>query len=144
MEPNREATSTSTSIIGKRLALSDRARLVLVAAVVAAGLWATVWSWRTVRGRALDIERALSIYWESDDETCRRVGWHLVRYTGTLFHLGRRLLELTSPGGALLPPREFRMCRESEPSDEEMFAAPMLQPWSLTLFQTGSSPCGFE
>ncbi|WP_153064515.1 hypothetical protein [Agrobacterium sp. LAD9] len=91
-----------------------------------------------------DIERALSIDWTDDDETCRRVGWHLVRYTGTLFHLGRRLLELTSPGGALLPPREFRMCRESEPSDEEMFAAPMLQPWSLTLFQTGSSPAFWQ
>lgn len=87
-----------------------------------------------------DIERALSIYWESDDETCRRVGWHLVANTGTLFHIGRRLLELTTPGGALLPPPAFRMCVQTEPSDEEMFAAPMLQPWSLILFQSGSVP----
>ncbi len=86
------------------------------------------------------IERALSIYWEPDDETCRRVGWHLVKHTGTLFHIGRRLLELISPGGALLPPPEFRMCRETEPTDEEVHAAPMLQPWSLLLFQSGSSP----
>ncbi|MGO7273894.1 hypothetical protein ACCT18_01150 [Rhizobium ruizarguesonis] len=86
------------------------------------------------------IERALSIYWEPDDETCRRVGWWLVRHTGTLFHVGRRLLELTSPGGALLPPPEFRMCRETEPTDEEVHAAPMLQPWSLLLFQSGNAP----
>jgi hypothetical protein len=86
------------------------------------------------------IERALSIDWIEDDETCRRVGWHLVRHTGTLFHIGRRLLELTAPGGALVPPLEFQLCRETEPTEEEMFAVPMLQPWSLILFQTGSSP----
>lgn len=87
-----------------------------------------------------DIERALSIWWEPDDDTCRRVGWHLVANTGTLFHIGRRLLELTSPGGALLPPTEFRMCLATEPTEEEMFAAPLLQPWSLILFQSGSAP----
>ncbi|MGO8024893.1 hypothetical protein [Rhizobium leguminosarum] len=87
-----------------------------------------------------DIERALSIYWTADDETCRRVGRWLVRNTGTLFHIGRRLLELSTPGGALLPPRDFRMCRETEPTDEEQVLAPMLQPWSLILFQSGSSP----
>jgi hypothetical protein len=86
------------------------------------------------------IERALSIYWDPDDETCRRVGWHLVKHTCSLFHLGRRLLELTSPGGALLPPLQFQLCIDTEPTDEEMFAAPMLQPWSLILFQSGSSP----
>lgn len=85
------------------------------------------------------IERALSIYWEPDDETCRRVGWHLVSNTGTRFHIGRRLLELSS-GGALLPPPEFRMCLQTEPTEEEMFAAPMLQPWSLILFQSGLQP----
>lgn len=87
-----------------------------------------------------DIERALSICWEPDDVTCRRVGWHLVKHTGSLFHVGRRLLELTSLGGALLPPPEFRLCRETEPTVEEMDAAPMLQPWSLILFQTGNAP----
>jgi hypothetical protein len=87
-----------------------------------------------------EIERALSIYWEPDDETCRRVGWHLVKHMGTLFHIGRRLLELSSAGGALLPPTEFRLCRETEPTEEEMDAAPMLQPWSLLLFQTGNQP----
>lgn len=86
------------------------------------------------------IERALSIYWTDDDETCRRVGWHLVSNTGTRFHIGRRLLELASPGGALLPPPEFRLCLETEPTVEEMDAAPLLQPWSLLLFQTGNRP----
>ncbi|RVH78101.1 hypothetical protein CN203_11435 [Sinorhizobium meliloti] len=50
-----------------------------------------------------DIERALNIDWVADDETCRLVGWWLVKHTGTLFHIGRRLLELSTPGGALLP-----------------------------------------
>lgn len=87
-----------------------------------------------------EIETALDIDWIADDETCRRVSWHLVKHTGTLFHIGRRLLELTSPGGALLPPPEFRLCLQTEPTVEEMHAAPMLQPWSLLLFQTGSQP----
>ncbi|NKQ80344.1 hypothetical protein C3Y90_23725 [Rhizobium sp. UPM1134] len=87
-----------------------------------------------------DIERALDIDWVADDETCLRVGWWLVKHTGTLFHVGRRLLELSTPGGALLPPPEYRMCRETEPTEEELFSAPMLQPWSLILFQTGSRP----
>lgn len=90
--------------------------------------------------RCEDIERAMDIDWQPDDETCRRVGWHLVKNTGTLFHVGRRLLEHTFPGGTLLPPREFQMCLHTEPTDEEMFASPMLQPWSLLLFQSGSQP----
>lgn len=91
-----------------------------------------------------DIERALSIYWEPDDETCRRVGWWLVRHTGTLFHIGRRLLELSTSGGALLPPPQFQLCRVTEPTEKDQFTAPMLQPWSLTLFQTGSSPAFWQ
>jgi hypothetical protein len=87
-----------------------------------------------------DIEAALDVDWQPTDETCRRVGWHLVKNTGTLFHIGRRLLGLSTPGGALLPPREFRMCRDTEPTEEELLTAPMLQPWSLLLFQSGSQP----
>lgn len=87
-----------------------------------------------------DIERALDIDWVADDETCLRVGWWLVKHTGTLFHVGRRLLELSTPGGALLPPKEFQLCLDTEPTEEEQWAAPILQPWSLLLFQSGSSP----
>lgn len=90
--------------------------------------------------RCEDIERALDIDWVANDQTCLRVGWWLVKHTGTLFHVGRRLLELSTPGGALLPPPEYRMCLETEPTDEEMFQAPMLQPWSLILLQSGSLP----
>lgn len=90
--------------------------------------------------RCEDIERALDIDWKPDDETCRRVGWWLVRNTGTMFHIGRRLLELTTPGGALLPPPEYRMCRETEPTEQETYSAALLQPFSLILFQSGSSP----
>lgn len=86
------------------------------------------------------IEAALGIDWVAHDRTCRYVGWQLVGHTGTLFHIGRRLLELTTPGGALLPPLAFRLCRETEPTDVEMFRAPILQPWSLILFQSGSLP----
>ncbi|ANM09255.1 MULTISPECIES: hypothetical protein [unclassified Rhizobium] len=87
-----------------------------------------------------DIELALDIDWVADDVTCRRVGWWLVKYTGTLFHVGRRLLELSSPGGALLPPPEFRICLATEPTEEELSMAPILQPWSLLLFQSGNQP----
>jgi hypothetical protein len=90
--------------------------------------------------RDKDTERALSVVWETDDETSRRIGWHLVKNAGTLFHVGRRLLELTSSSGALLPPKKFRMCREIEPTDDEIFSAPLLQPWSLILFQSGNKP----
>lgn len=90
--------------------------------------------------RDKEIEQALSVVWVPSDETCRRVGWHLVRHAGVLFHIGRRLLELSTPGGALLPPPEFQLCLQTEPTEDEMFAAPMLQPWSLLLFQSGSLP----
>lgn len=90
--------------------------------------------------RSPDIETALDIDWIADEETCRRVGWWLVRHTGTFFHVGRRLLELSSPGGTLLPPPEFRMCLATEPTEGELFMAPILQPWSLLLFQTGNQP----
>lgn len=94
--------------------------------------------------RCEDIESALDIDWQPDDETCHRVGWHLVKYTGTLFHVGRRLLELSTAGDALLPPPQFRMCLETEPTAEEMYAAPMLHPWSLILFQTCWRPAYWQ
>lgn len=94
--------------------------------------------------RCSDIERALDVDWVDDDETCHRVGWHLVKYTGTLFHIGRRLLEFTAAGGALLPPPAFRMCLQTEPTAEERYQAPMLQPWSLILFQTCSRPAYWQ
>lgn len=94
--------------------------------------------------RCEDIERALEINWVADDETCRRVGWHLVRHTGTLFHIGRRLLELSTPGGALLPPKEFRLCLDTEPTEQETYSAALLQPFSLILFQSGSSPAHWK
>jgi hypothetical protein len=87
-----------------------------------------------------DIDRALDINWVADDETCLRVGWWLVKHTGSLFHIGRRLLELSTTAGALLPPPEFRLCLETEPTEAEQFSAPLLQPWSLILFQSGSQP----
>lgn len=90
--------------------------------------------------RCPEIEPILGTDWVVDDESCRRAGWLLVEHTGTLFHLGRRLLELSAPGGALLPPLEFRLCRETEPSAVELISAPRLEPWSLVLFQSGDRP----
>ncbi|HAU78133.1 MAG TPA: hypothetical protein DCW88_22235 [Agrobacterium sp.] len=99
---------------------------------------------KTLLGEAIrrcpEIEPILGTDWVVDDQTCRRAGWLLVEHTGTLFHLGRRLLELSAPGGALLPPLEFRLCRQIEPSAAELISAPLLDPWSLVLFQSGHRP----
>lgn len=94
--------------------------------------------------RVPDLEDAISVDWQPDDETCRRVGWLLVKYTGTTFRVGRRLLELSAPGGYLLPPPAYRMCRDIEPPADEMFTAPMLQPWSIILFQTDDRPAEWQ
>ena len=90
--------------------------------------------------RSSDIETILATDWVVDDKTCLRVGWLLVKQTGTLFHIGSRLLELSTPGGALLPPAEIRLCRDIEPSATERTAAPRFETWSLILFQSGHRP----
>lgn len=94
--------------------------------------------------RVPELEDALSLDWIADDETCRRVGWSLVKRIGTTFRVGRRLLELSAPGGYLLPPPEYRMCLATEPTDGEMFTAAMLQPWSIVLWQSGDSPAEWQ
>jgi hypothetical protein len=94
--------------------------------------------------RAPELEDTIPVDWQPDDETCRRVGWLLAKYTGTTFRIGRRLLQLSAPGGYLLPPVEYRMCIETEPSEQEMFTAPMLQPWSVTLWQSGDRPAEWQ
>lgn len=94
--------------------------------------------------RAPELEEVLGIDWLADDETCRRVGWQLVKYTGTTFRVGRRLLGLSAPGGYLLPPPAYRMCVDIEPTDEEMFTAALLQPWAVTLWQSGDRPAEWQ
>ncbi len=39
-----------------------------------------------------------------------------------------------------MPPVEFRLCRVTEPTEEQMFQAPIITPWSIQLWQSGSSP----
>ncbi|UWU23000.1 hypothetical protein N2601_08660 [Rhizobium sp. CB3060] len=94
--------------------------------------------------RCSELEGMIPTDWMTDDQTCRRVGWLLVKFPGIDFQLGRRLLELTSPDGYLMPPLEFQMCREKEPTLEEEYHAPMLQPWSLVLFQSGERPAEWQ
>lgn len=94
--------------------------------------------------RAPELEGVISLDWVADDETCRRVGWALVKHTGTPFRVGRRLLELSAPGGYLLPPPQFRLCVDIEPTDEQMFTAAMLQPWSIILWQTDDRPAEWQ
>lgn len=94
--------------------------------------------------RVPELEDAISLDWQPDDETCRRVGWLLVKHSGTTFRVGRRLLELSAPGGYLLPPPAYRMCLETEPTGEEMFTAAMLQPWAVTLWQSGDRPAEWQ
>lgn len=89
-------------------------------------------------GRA-EIE-ALDLHDFDADSTVRRIGWQMAARTGTDFRIGRRLLQLTAPGGYLLPPKEFRLSRVTEPTDEQMFAAPFVTPWSVHLWQSGSTP----
>lgn len=74
------------------------------------------------------------------DTTVRRIGWLMAQRTGTDFRIGRRLLQLTAPGGYLMPPIEFRLSRVTEPTDEQMFAAPFATPWSIHLWQSGNTP----
>ena len=87
--------------------------------------------------RCRDIEDAFDV---DDDETVRRIGWHMAQRTGTDFRIGRRLLQLLSPDGYLMPPPEFRLSRVTEPTDEDMFQAPIVTPYRIELWQSGSVP----
>lgn len=82
----------------------------------------------------------MSLSWQPDYETVRRIGWHMAARTGTDFRIGRRLLQLLSPDGYLLPPPEFRLARVTEPTDDEMFQAPFVTPFRIELWQSGSTP----
>lgn len=90
--------------------------------------------------RCREIERILDLHGFDGDETCRRIGWHMARKTGTDFRIGRRLLQLLSPGGYLMPPPEFRLSRQTEPTLEEMYQAPFVTPFRIELWQSGSTP----
>ncbi|MDR6663986.1 hypothetical protein [Rhizobium sp. 1399] len=94
--------------------------------------------------RCPELERMLEIDWVADRATAQRVGWLIVKHPGVVFRIGRRLLELASPDGYVMPPPEFRLSRETEPTAEEIYRAPMLQPWSLTLFQSGARPAEWQ
>ncbi len=90
-----------------------------------------------------DIEAALELYdlkGFDDPGTVRQIGWHLASKTGTVFRAGRRLLQLLSKDGYLLPPKEFRLSRVTEPTEMEMFQAPFIQPYRIELWQSGSTP----
>lgn len=90
--------------------------------------------------RCRDIETVLDLHAFDDDETYRKIGWHMAQRTGTDFRIGRRLLQFLSPGGYLMPPPEFRLSRVTEPTEQEMYQAPLIQPYRIELWQSGSSP----
>lgn len=90
--------------------------------------------------RCRDLETVLGIHGFDDDETVRRIGWHMAQRTGTDFRIGRRLLQLMSPDGYLMPPLEFRLSRVTEPTEQEVYEAPFVTPWSVQLWQSGSTP----
>ncbi|KQV41940.1 hypothetical protein [Rhizobium sp. Root1204] len=90
--------------------------------------------------RCRELETALDPHGFDDDETVRRIGWHLASRTGTDFRIGRRLLQLLSPDGYLIPPPEFRLARVTEPTELEMFQAPIVTPYRIELWQSGSTP----
>ena len=90
--------------------------------------------------RCRDIETILDLHGFDDDGTVRRIGWHMAAMTGTDFRIGRRLLQLLSKDGHLMPPPEFRLCRVTEPTEEQMYRVPFVTPWSVQLWQSGSTP----
>ncbi|UFS81518.1 MULTISPECIES: hypothetical protein [Rhizobium] len=94
--------------------------------------------------RCPELEAVLDVDWVADGTTAYRVGWFIVKYPGVTFRIGRRLLELAAPDGYPMPPLEFQMSRETEPTAEEMYHAPILQPWSLVLFQSGERPAEWQ
>lgn len=83
---------------------------------------------------------SLDLHDFDDEETVRKIGWHMVQRTGTDFRIGRRLLQLLSPDGYLMPQKEFRLSRATEPTELEMYRAPFVTPWSVQLWQSGSTP----
>ncbi|MDX0532941.1 hypothetical protein GOL26_28900 [Sinorhizobium medicae] len=90
--------------------------------------------------RCRDIETSLDLHAFDDDSTVRKIGWFMAQRTGTDFRIGRRLLQLLAADGYLMPPPEFRLSRVTEPTDEEMYQAPFITPWSVQLWQSGSTP----
>lgn len=94
--------------------------------------------------RFTELERALEMNWIADEETCRRVGWWLVSRTGTAFRIGHLLLRLTALDGYLLPPPEFQLSRQTEPTQKQMVGAPLIHPWGIQLFQSGDVPASWK
>ncbi len=90
--------------------------------------------------RQPDMVEVLDLYDFGADETVRRIGWHMASKTGTDFRIGRRILQLMSKDGYLMPPPEFRLSRETEPTEQEMFRAPIVTPYKIELWQSGSKP----
>lgn len=75
-----------------------------------------------------------------DPDTLRCIGNHMAAKTGIAFRIGRRILQLLSPGGYLMPPPEFRLSRQTEPTEQEMFEAPIVTPYRVDLWQSGGTP----
>ncbi|CUW87572.1 hypothetical protein [Agrobacterium genomosp. 2] len=93
--------------------------------------------------RCPDIERAVDFYGLDPfdiDPTVVQIGWIMAAKTGTDFRIGRRILQLLSPDGYLMPPLEFRLSRQTEPTEIEMYEAPFITPFRIELWQSGLSP----
>lgn len=93
--------------------------------------------------RCPDIEKAVDFYGLDPcdiDPTIQQIGWHMAAKVGTDFRIGRRLLQLLTPDGYLLPPPEYRLSRQTEPTELEMFQAPIATPYRIELWQTDHLP----
>ncbi|CUW93691.1 hypothetical protein [Agrobacterium genomosp. 2] len=90
--------------------------------------------------RQRDMAEILDLYDFGCDETISRIGWHMSQRTGSDFRIGRRILQLMSKDSYLMPPPEFRLSRQTEPTEEDMFRAPIVTPYRVELWQSGSTP----
>ncbi|MGE6743302.1 hypothetical protein ACQKGC_23810 [Allorhizobium pseudoryzae] len=93
--------------------------------------------------RCPDIECAVDFYRLDPfdiDPALIQIGWCMAAKVGTDFRIGRRILQLMSPDGDLMPPPEFRLSRVTEPTEQEMYEAPFVTPWRVELWQSGSMP----
>jgi hypothetical protein len=76
-----------------------------------------------------------------ESDVARKIGWLLVKTSGSAFRHGRKMLERAYGGYLLPPPHDLYW---TGPSDAEMTAAPFLESWSCVLWQSLDEPAEWQ